>query len=318
MKSYTLLLISLLITQILTQLCGTGPCTDSTCCSCRENPNQDNGNGFLEFNSDCLANGGGLNCVGNTGCRLCYKPTLGATNVGSRPVCARFAALSATCTTDDCCMSFQNPNPTNGVGYQEFNNDCLVNGGGLNCIADSGCQLCYQPILGSTNVGNRPICKRFLNMNPGPFTFPPTCINEACCEDAQNPNQNDGNGFLEFNSDCKTNGGGLNCVAGGGCQLCYKPILGGANIGNRPICQRFTNLLPICNTAQCCYDLQFPNFSDGNGFLELNADCLTNGGGLNCVGATGCSMCYQPVLGGTNIGTRPICSRFSLATLKSK
>jgi len=54
-------------------------------------PNEEDGNGFLEFDNGCKINGGGLHCVANTGCRLCYKKIgLGLTNVGERPLCARF------------------------------------------------------------------------------------------------------------------------------------------------------------------------------------------------------------------------------------
>jgi hypothetical protein len=312
MKTYTLIFMSLLIAQIFCTSCGLGSCPDTACCACRENPNQETGNGFLDFDPSCLANGGGLHCVADTGCKLCYKPTFAALNVGNRPICQRFAALGLTskCTNEACCLMHENPNPTNGVGYYEWNSDCYNNGGGLHCVADTGCRLCYKPVLGGTNVGDRPTCQRFLAMTPAPFTFPPVCSNETCCIDAQSANDDDGNGFLEFNNGCKNNGGGQDCVGASGCRLCYKPVVGGTNVGNRPICHRYLNLLPICSSPTCCYDLQIPNLSEGSGFLEFDLNCKLLGGGLHCVGASGCRLCYMPVLGGINLGGRPVCSRF--------
>jgi hypothetical protein len=310
MKIFTLLALSILITQILCQFsCGPGQCSDQTCCSCRQNPNPSDGNGYLEFDADCKANGGGEHCIHDSGCRLCWKPTLGATNLGDRPVCSRFAALVSQCEDEACCMIIQNPNPMDGNGFLEFNSDCKANGGGLHCIHDSGCRLCYRPILGSTNVGDRPVCLRF-SAAPAVFDFPPNCSDEACCIDNQNPNHDNGNGFLEFNSDCKANGGGLHCVHDSGCRLCYKPILGSTNVGDRPICQRFLPL-PQCSDPGCCLDLQDPNNQDGNGFLEFDVGCRENGGGLHCLHDSGCKLCYKPVLGGVNVGERPICQRFA-------
>jgi hypothetical protein len=272
-------------------------------------PNPTNGNGFLEFETACLV--GGEHCVANSGCRLCYKPTFGASNVGNRPVCLRFAGIQDTCSDESCCINAENGNPTDGNGFLEFDTDCSANAGGLHCVAHSGCRLCYKPILGGINVGNRPVCRRFLGQ-PAVFDFPPNCSNQACCIDSQNPNDQDGNGFLEFDAGCKVNGGGLHCVASSGCRLCFKPVLGGSNIGSRPICQRFLNLLPQCSDAACCLDFQSPNLVDGNGFLEFDTNCQVNGGGLHCVHNTGCRLCYKPVLGGVNIGDRPICARFAL------
>jgi hypothetical protein len=260
----------------------------------------------MEWTSDCLD--GGLHCVGDSGCQLCYRPTFGAINVGNRPVCERFALLDPQCSNDSCCVLQQNPNPTDGNGFLEFDPSCLPNGG-LHCISNTGCRYCYKPTLGGFNVGDRPICTRFAMLPAAPFTFPPVCISEQCCIDAQNPNHQDGNGFLEYSPECKPNGG-LHCVHNGGCSLCYKPTPGGVNVGNRPICERYLNLLPICSDLGCCLDNQNPNLSDGNGFMEFDPLCLSNGGGLHCVHTTGCSLCYKPTLGGVNIGPRPICLRF--------
>jgi hypothetical protein len=312
MNLYTFLVLSLLITQIFSQCGEPDPCSDQACCACRQNPNVDNGNGFYEFDAACKANGGGEHCVADSGCRLCYKPTFGASNVGNRPICTRFAEINNTCNDDNCCINQQNPNPTDGNGFYEFEATCLPSGG-LHGIANSGCRLCYKPVLGGINVGTRPICRRFANLVPLPFTFPPDCSNEQCCIDAQIPNLENGNGFLEFNADCKANGGGLHCVAGSGCRLCYRTSLFGSNIGSRPTCQRFLNLFPICSDNTCCLDAQDPNLNDGTGFLEFNADCKANGGGLHCVADSGCRLCYNPVnLAGINIGERPICERFAV------
>jgi len=314
----------LLITQILTQGCGEpNPCTDNNCCLCRQIPNLSNGNGFQEFNANCQTNAGEINCVTSSGCQLCYKPTFGLQNVGNRPICQRFANVKPTCSDDQCCFANQNPNLSDGNGFMEFSATCLANGGGLNCVSDSGCQLCYKPVevydgngglhLTISNVGNRPICARFANIINAAkvVTRYPNCDDNQCCVDAQTPNEDNGNGFYEFNSDCKTNGGGLHCVADSGCRLCYKPVLGGVNVGDRPTCERFLNLWPNCTNDECCFDLQNANQNDGNGFLEFNSDCLANGGGLHCVAASGCRLCYKPVLGSTNVGDRPVCDRFA-------
>jgi len=166
--------------------------------------------------------------VSNTGCKLCYKPVFGSTNVGNRPVCKRFAGSEDMCHDEHCCVNHQNANTLNGNGFLEFDDSCL--NGGLNCVGDSGCKLCYKPVFGSTNVGNRPVCKRFVDLND-------LCRNEQCCINHQNPNPSDGNGYLEFVSSCLN--GGLNCVSNTGCKLCYKPVIGGTNVGNRPVCTRF-------------------------------------------------------------------------------
>jgi len=273
------------------------PCNNQTCCLCRQIPNPFDGNGYLEFNESCL--NGGLNCIEDSGCQLCYKPVgLGLTDFGNRPICSRFANLSVECNDLDCCLDMQNPNPSNGNGYLEFDDTCL--NGGLNCVGDSGCKLCYKPVgLDAINVGNRPVCTRFLNSS--------ICHDDQCCFDMQDPNPGNGNGFLEFNDTCLN--GGLNCINFTGCQLCYKPVgLGDTNVGNRPVCTRFSNLSTDCNDEQCCMDMQNPNPFNGNGYYEYNASCLD--GGLNCIGNSGCELCFKPVFGGINVGNRPICERF--------
>jgi hypothetical protein len=135
-------------------------CNDQTCCELQQNGNPTDGNGYQEFNPTCLPNGG-LHCVANTGCQLCWKPIFAQFNLGSRPVCGRFSSLSSICSNQSCCEANQNGNPSDGNGFLEFNPACLPNGG-LNCVSNTGCQLCYMPVLGSTNTGNRPICGRVI------------------------------------------------------------------------------------------------------------------------------------------------------------
>jgi len=144
-------LFSLLVIQSLAVVCN-----NEICCEAQQSPNTLDGNGYQEYKSSCAT--GGLNCVDNTGCQLCNKPTFGFLNIGSRPVCGRFAALSAICADENCCETNENGNPSDGNGFLEFNPSCLA--GGVNCVASTGCQLCYMPVLGSTNVGSRPICRR--------------------------------------------------------------------------------------------------------------------------------------------------------------
>jgi hypothetical protein len=164
MKYITLIaLFSLLIIQSL------AVCSDENCCEAQQSANPTDGNGYQEYNPTCAT--GGLNCVGNSGCHLCYKPIFASTNIGNRPICARFnfLTINAICFTEACCEANDNPNSSDGNGFLEYNPSCL--NGGLNCVANSGCQLCYSPVLGSTNVGNRPICKKNIviirNLNSG-------------------------------------------------------------------------------------------------------------------------------------------------------
>jgi len=284
---------------ICVRFTNTTACNNENCCINRQNPDATDGNIFLEFNSSCLSSGD-FKCVNDTGCQFCYK----SKNVSDPdvvediPICKRFSD-SSICNDENCCIERQNPNPTDGNSYLEFDQNCLD--GGLNCIDNTGCSLCYRSIIGSTNIGNRPICKRFSGINGQ------ICNNEVCCENYESPNPNNGNGYYEFNSSCLE--GGLNCISNTGCQLCFQPIFGSVNIGNRPICQRFVNLSnTICDDIDCCISHQITTPSDGNGYLQFNSTCLT--GGLNCVANSGCQMCFNPVFDGTNVGNRPTCERF--------
>jgi hypothetical protein len=232
----------------------------------------------------------------------------------------RFTEINSTCNDEECCLANQVPNVDDGNGFLEFEESCKE--GGLHCVANSGCRLCFKPkqkvesngvitlVIG--NVGDRPICRRFVNITSAgqTVTISPNCADEQCCIDNQNPNHDNGNGFYEFDRDCKINGGGLHCVHASGCRLCYKPALLGSNIGARPVCQRFLEALPLCSDPGCCSDLQKANEEDGNGFLEFNEDCKKNGGGLHCLGDTGCLLCNKPVEGAVNLGDRPVCQRF--------
>jgi len=65
------------------------PCTSDDCCICRQDPNPDTGDGYLEYDPTCAD--GGLDCVQNSSCKLCYRPVLGGNNTGDRPNCTRFA-----------------------------------------------------------------------------------------------------------------------------------------------------------------------------------------------------------------------------------
>jgi len=205
-------------------------CNNDECCLDRQNGNPTDGNGFLEFDDNCFH--GGLNCVGSSGCKLCFKPVFEGINVGNRPICDRFLNFTDVCDSDKCCVDHQNPNPLNGNGYFEFDSNCL--NGGLNCVGSSGCKLCFKPVFGSVNVGERPVCDRFLNMTN-------SCNDDNCCINHQNANPTDGNGYLEFDSTCNTIGG-PDCVSDSGCKLCFKPVIGGVNVGNRAICDRFKTM----------------------------------------------------------------------------
>jgi hypothetical protein len=150
-------------------------------------------------------------------------------------------SLAVVCNDENCCVLQQNGNPTDGNGYQEYNPACLPNGG-LHCVANTGCQLCWKPIFAQINLGSRPVCGRFISLSS-------TCNNQSCCEANENGNPTDGNGFLEFNPACLPNGG-LHCVSNTGCQLCYKPVLGSTNVGDRPICARVTFNIKNLNSAK--------------------------------------------------------------------
>jgi len=177
--------------------------------------------------------------VDNSGCRLCYRPTLGSMNVGNRPVCRRFCdanncdggIVRPHCDDEACCLKQQNPNPTDGNGYLQFEESCK--NGGLHCVENSGCQLCWMPRLGFKNVGERPICTRFCDLKP-------FCEEDDCCIKHQKLNCEEDNDFLEFNETC--NHGGSHCVEKSGCRSCFNPSLG--HVRDRKICKRFGDYKP--------------------------------------------------------------------------
>jgi hypothetical protein len=140
-----------------------------------------------------------------------------------------------------------------------------------------------------------------------------TCNDDSCCQNLENGNPTDGNGFMEFSANCRN--GGLHCVSNIGCRLCYKPVEGGKNVGNRPVCSRFGGLYnptEECNDQACCERVQSPNESDGNGYFEFWQACSTDPTGtIHCIQEhKGCRLCYRPVNGGSNVGNRPICARY--------
>jgi uncharacterized protein Usg len=235
---------------------------------------------------------------------LCWKPTIGATNLGDRPICERFLDLPTNCSNETCCMNQQFPDQSNGNGFQEFNESCLD--GGLHCVGNTGCMLCWRPTVAAFNLGDRPVCTRFMDQLPvASNEF--NCTNEDCCIDHQDVNSTDGNFFFQFNESCLN--GGLHCVEFSGCSLCFKPLVGGINLGDRPICGRFLNTIKNCSDDTCCIDQQNPNQSNGIGYLEFSASCLH--GGLHCVADTGCSFCVNPSqLLGNNTGDSSICKRY--------
>jgi hypothetical protein len=95
---------ALLCVLVCSQVCdplSNDTCSDLACCLCRQNPNFETGAGFYEFDSSCLQ--GGLNCIQNTGCRLCSRK-LGSDPSIDRPLCLRFIISkppNLTLTSDD-------------------------------------------------------------------------------------------------------------------------------------------------------------------------------------------------------------------------
>jgi len=163
-----IILFSLLfISKILISSCCVAPCGDEFCCVCLQNGNPETGAGYYEYSAACLD--GGLHCIDNTGCRLCYNPVPGGTNFGNRPVCGRFGGTydpDTACSNEICCIDKQGNNLDDGNSYLEFWADCATNPQGTeNCIQEHvGCRLCYRPGTGRPNIGNRPLCLRYLSI----------------------------------------------------------------------------------------------------------------------------------------------------------
>jgi len=155
-------LFAVVYSQISCDPTSTVPCDGQACCECRELPNPQTGNGYLEFEASCLI--GGDSCIASTGCRLCYREVGFLNNAGNRPLCARFLAPvdQGICSDDICCADKQHQNPLTGNGYLEFFAPCL--NGGEDCIGNTGCRLCYRQVSGGVNVGNRTVCTRSLGL----------------------------------------------------------------------------------------------------------------------------------------------------------
>jgi len=170
------------------------------------------------------------------------------------------------CTNDACCECRESANPTTGVGYLEYMSSCLT--GGEHCIGTTGCRLCFRNVTGAINVGNRPVCRKFQLPTTNTSTNVSTaCYNTSCCIARQNANPLNGIGYLEFNTSCLS--GGLHCIGNTGCRFCINPVPGVTNIGDRPVCARYSPAPPppVCtgltstacaSTAGCsyCYSME--------------------------------------------------------------
>jgi hypothetical protein len=132
---------------------GPNQCGNQQCCIARSNPNPQTGDGFLQFNADCL--NGGLYCVDNTGCQVCHSSTVPSNPTGI-PICGNSGVNVGVCFNQACCTAQMIPNPTTGHGYQEYDSSCLQ--GGLNCVGNTGCKSCYYPVPNGSNPTNLPIC----------------------------------------------------------------------------------------------------------------------------------------------------------------
>jgi hypothetical protein len=67
--------------------------------------------------------------------------------------------------------------------------------------------------------------------------------------------------------------------------------------------------LPHCTNPACCYSLQNPNPSTGQGYYEYDPNCAQ--GGPHCVGFTSCRLCSDPNAPNLPPESRPPCSRFT-------
>jgi len=179
-------------------------CSNDACCFQKANGNPSTGNGYLQFDQNCLS--GGPNCVDDTGCELCFQYGFSSNqNIGNRPECNQ-------CFTTTCCLEA-------GIFYNvvlDFNPICLYDPSTI-CFG-FGCQFCVE--IGQPNPNYLPSCSY--------------CTTDECCALRANPNPSTGNGFQRFNQNCLQ--GGPNCVDSTGCELCYQSGPGHVNVGNRPNC----------------------------------------------------------------------------------
>jgi len=255
----------LLTSQIFSQSCGEpSPCSDESCCICRQNPNPADGTGYQQYDESCKT--GGLHCVDNSGCRLCWKPTVGATNVGDRPVCSRFETVnndstsnqdSTVCNNEECCLTRQNPNPSNGVGYLEFDVTCKT-GMGTHCIDSTGCRLCYKPTVGGVNLGDRPVCRRFETATCNSFTDITNCTTGNRCSWCSYDNSGLYQGYCynpEVQSCCGLyqfgcQGRSLICNT---TDSCCSPLFGCGYGGSLACCPQGTSCCSLGrHNANCC------------------------------------------------------------------
>lgn len=147
---------------------NTEGCNDQACCDAQANPNPQTGSGYLQYAESCKQ--GGQDCVGNSGCQLCFNADSGAENFGDRAVC-NFGNNGGDddgnnggsdnnndngCNDQACCNAQANPNPQSGDGYLEYDENCKQ--GGQNCVGNSGCKLCFGGAVGVANLTGRPIC----------------------------------------------------------------------------------------------------------------------------------------------------------------
>jgi hypothetical protein len=129
-------------------------CTNQECCRQRANPNVATGDGYEDFNGQCLI--GGFSCVDNTGCLLCHNGNI-SVNLFNRPICGAGAISPlGPCSNQTCCTSRISPNTVTGYGYLEFTTSCAS--GGTNCVDDSSCLDCFNPSFNTSNVLGRPVC----------------------------------------------------------------------------------------------------------------------------------------------------------------
>jgi len=140
-----------LLAPAISQLTAT-TCTNVVCCRELANPNFATGDGFLEFDGDCLT--GGLHCVDDTGCRLCHDGSV-TTNAFSRPICDAAAVNPLpVCLSQACCNTLISPSTT-GYGFLQFIPDCPSS----QCVNVTNCADCFNPsVTNSSNVLNRTVC----------------------------------------------------------------------------------------------------------------------------------------------------------------
>jgi len=198
-------------------------CSNNSCCYQHANGNPSTGNGYLQFNEDCL--NGGPNCVDNSGCELCFQNGFDPNqNLGNRPVCDQ-------CQTTICCIVGNQY----GYGTLEFNPICFINPfDELNCFG--GFDLYYpNPYAGCEFCVEKGMAPHGAELLPGLNITCSYCLENQCCALQANPNPRTGNGFQQFTPNCLY--GGSNCVDSTGCELCFVPAQEHVNVGNRPYCQ---------------------------------------------------------------------------------